>query len=241
MSIAEKLTAVSQNQQRVYDAGFAAGQAGGGYDEGYEAGQQAEYDRFWDRFQDYGKRTNYRYGFCGVGWTDDNFKPKYTPIVLTGNVYDISYFSKISYIDENIFDCSGATLIQHFLYSNESDKPVTVIMDIASCMQMKNTFVYSDKLETLELKNVREDCTLNNTFLGCSGIVNFSCTGTIGMNISFANSNQLSDESIQNIIDHLKDLTGQTAQTLTLHATVGAKLNEAQKATITARNWALVY
>jgi hypothetical protein len=59
--------------------------------------------------------------------------------------------------------------------------------------------------------------------------------------ISFINSPVLSDASIQSIIDGLADLTGATAQTLTLHATVGGKLTEAQKATVTAKNWTLVY
>lgn len=43
MSVAEKLTTIAENQQRVYDAGYAKGQAeggGGSYDEGYEDGKQ---------------------------------------------------------------------------------------------------------------------------------------------------------------------------------------------------------
>jgi len=64
---------------------------------------------------------------------------------------------------------------------------------------------------------------------------------SIPLSISFRYSSQLSDESIQSIIDGLADLTGNTAQTLTLHATVGGKLTETQKATITAKNWELVY
>jgi hypothetical protein len=51
----------------------------------------------------------------------------------------------------------------------------------------------------------------------------------------------LSDDSIQSIIDGLADLTGSTAQTLTLHATVGAKLTQAQKDAAAAKNWTLVY
>ena len=51
----------------------------------------------------------------------------------------------------------------------------------------------------------------------------------------------LSTETTQSIIDGLADLTGGTAQTLTLHATVGGKLTDTQKATITAKNWTLVY
>ena len=51
----------------------------------------------------------------------------------------------------------------------------------------------------------------------------------------------LSDETIQSIIDGLADLTEQTTQTITFYATVGAKLTDEQKATITAKNWTLAY
>lgn len=64
---------------------------------------------------------------------------------------------------------------------------------------------------------------------------------TISKAISLANSSKLSDDSIQSVIDGLADLTGATAQTLTLHATVGGKLTEAQKATASNKNWTLAY
>ena len=64
---------------------------------------------------------------------------------------------------------------------------------------------------------------------------------TIKIDFKLFNSPLLSAESIQSIIDGLADLTGGTAQTLTLHANVGAKLTDEQKATITAKNWTLVY
>ena len=161
--------------------------------------------------------------------------------MLSGNVYDISVDSKISAIDESHFDCSGATVLQQFFTSNVSGKPATVIMNVASCTALTNGFIYSANLETVELKNIRENCTFQNTFLGCSGLVNFRCSGTIGKNISFVNSNLLSNESVQIIIGHLKDLTGQAAQTLTLHPTVGAKLTNEQKTSVSAKNWTLVY
>lgn len=62
---------------------------------------------------------------------------------------------------------------------------------------------------------------------------------TLKLSISLAQSNLLSDESIQSIIDGLADLTGQTAQTITFHADVKAKLTEEQIATITSKNWTL--
>lgn len=64
---------------------------------------------------------------------------------------------------------------------------------------------------------------------------------SIPKNISFSGCSSLSADSIQSIIDGLADLTGTTAQTMTLHTTVGAKLTEAQKENIAAKNWTLVY
>lgn len=64
---------------------------------------------------------------------------------------------------------------------------------------------------------------------------------SINLSISFAQSPDLDDVSIQAIVDGLADLTGQTEQTLTVHKTVGEKLTDEQKATITAKNWTLAY
>jgi hypothetical protein len=59
---------------------------------------------------------------------------------------------------------------------------------------------------------------------------------TIKVSIAIA-SPVLSDESIQSIIDGLATVT--TAQTLTLHATVKAKLTDDQKKAISDKNWNL--
>ena len=65
--------------------------------------------------------------------------------------------------------------------------------------------------------------------------------GTIMASISFGYCGKLNDTSIQSIVDGLADLTGGTAQTLTLNATVGAKLTDAQKTAISAKNWTVTY
>lgn len=64
---------------------------------------------------------------------------------------------------------------------------------------------------------------------------------TIEASIAFNLAEKLIDASVQSVIDGLADLTGGTAQKLTLHRDVGNKLTDAQKATITAKNWTLVY
>ena len=63
----------------------------------------------------------------------------------------------------------------------------------------------------------------------------------IRLSIVFASCKLLSNESIQSIIDGLADLTGQTAQTITWHKDIEAKLSEEQKAQITSKNWTIAF
>ena len=77
-----------------------------------------------------------------------------------------------------------------------------------------------------------------NTYSSCSELVNVEfLPNNIFYSISFAQSPLLSNESIQSIINGLA--TVETAQTLTLHADVKAKLTESQIAQITSKNWNL--
>lgn len=77
-----------------------------------------------------------------------------------------------------------------------------------------------------------------NTYNSCQELVNVEfLQNNIFYSISFAQSPLLSNESIQSIIDGLA--TVDTAQTLTLHADVKAKLTESQIAQITSKNWNL--
>lgn len=62
---------------------------------------------------------------------------------------------------------------------------------------------------------------------------------TLGISMSFGSCNLLTTDSLVSIIAGLKDMTGATSPTLTLHATPKAKLTAEQIATITAKNWTL--
>ena len=85
MSIEDKLTAVAENQQKVYDAG-------------HEAGAKSEYDRFWDTFQKNGQPANYQYAFGRNRFDDTNYNPK-DPIVCdttSGSAGAMYYASSIT-------------------------------------------------------------------------------------------------------------------------------------------------
>lgn len=107
----------------------------------------------------------------------------------------------------------------------------------------KQVFALTDNLkEVLGELNCASVSTFNSTFHIASALETIRFVpGTIKASVVFSYSSALTDESIQSIVDGLADLTGGTAQTLTLHATVGAKLTDAQKTAISAKNWTVTY
>ena len=106
MSIADKLTAAAENQQKVYDAG---------YDAGYEAGAKSEYDKFWDAFQKNGKPQSYYWAFA-YRWSDTNYKPKYAIVGAAGsssNMNNIFYSAGITdtLVDIDVSNCTRINAI----------------------------------------------------------------------------------------------------------------------------------
>ena len=62
---------------------------------------------------------------------------------------------------------------------------------------------------------------------------------TLKVSIDMSYCYSLDDESIQSILDGLADLADDTAQTLTLHADIKARLTDEQTAAVTAKNWTI--
>lgn len=251
MSIAEKLTTIAQNQQKVYDAGYAKGQAeggGGNYDEGYEAGQKAEHDRFWDDVQQNGNRKDYGYAFAGEGWTDKTFKPKYDiKPTMANNMFArfgmmASSVSITKLLEDAgvVLDTSNCTNCSQMFYGCRAvETPHISLVKATSAGNLYYDAMFMEKAEITFAENTLAN--YNSMYGNCKALKDLTVHGVMDKSISFAHSPLLTNASVQSVIDCLKDLTGATAQTITFHATVGGKLTEAQKATITAKNWQLVY
>lgn len=243
MSIADKLTQIAENQQRVYDAGFTAGQAQGGGGDSYR-------DTFWDTFQQNGSRTDYQQAFRGAWWTDEIFKPKYdiVPVGNCSNIFENSGITDLKGICEEhgiAFDFSQVTYTSApFNNSKITRLPTYDVSSIPNCQYILRSATSLVWVDSIVLS---EDGTQtfgsgagNHAFLYANKITHCPIVGKIGTNIWFNGQNLLDDETIQSIIDALVDLTGATAQTLTLHATTRAKLTSAQVEAIQAKNWNLI-
>ena len=77
-----------------------------------------------------------------------------------------------------------------------------------------------------------------NPFKGCTSLIEVRFTPeSIKQNLAFTQSSQLSDESIQSILDGLANVS--TTQTLSLNSEVYAKLTEEQKQSATDKGWTI--
>lgn len=247
MSIADKLTTITENQQRVYDAGFTAGQesggGGGSYDQGYADGKQAEYDRFWDACQENGNRTKYSYAFAHGSWKDETFKPKYDirPVGDASYMFNKCQITDLKGILERqgvVLDLSGVTWSVNTFHEMRENTRVPEL-DIRNTPDF--TFSYNTSLVSIDKLILNEDGTNALSFSYCQSLEYIRFDGVIGKDLNMQHCKNLTNDSVQSIIDHLKDLTGETAKTVRFHATVGANITDAQKAQITAKNWTLVY
>lgn len=119
---------------------------------------------------------------------------------------------------------------------------VKIFGTVSRTANMANLF-YSDLGNKIRVFDVSESMFTNISnpgFYNCSSLeeVRFPRESIVA-NLQLNQSPMLSAESIQNIIDSLKDLTGSTSSTIRLHYDVKDKLTEAQISAITSKNWTL--
>jgi hypothetical protein len=184
----------------------------------YEAGQQAERERFWGGFQNYGEPQNYYYG-CSYGkFKDAYYDPIYDFVATSGNAF------------------------QNMFYNNKYITDTKVGFDARKTTSIGAMFYDASKIKTIRKLIVGSNVNSggNNAFYGCTSLENITMQGTIVQSMNFGWSPLLSEASIDSIISCLKNLTGSTALTLTVHETVYNKMvANGKDALVTAKNWAL--
>ena len=221
MSIADKLTAIAENVQKVYEAGKAAG--GGEVENPYYYARYAN-----ETFQSAVFPENYNLVIKAQ-------KPFFS---ASGMCRSAQNLNSIKLVCEDM----GATTKTRFsAFCRECASVKTV--DLTEYQRVLGSdfgycFYLATALESiygaLDMSNVT-----NATYaFFCGSLVDVEFVpSTISVDVRF-NSAKLSDASVDSIIAGLADLTGSAAKTLTLNG-VGSKLTDAQKATISAKNWTL--
>ena len=185
-----------------------------------------------------------------------------------GNTFYKASFPEETHLVLEYGDTFDGTMTSMFQYTSSSKiKSIKIVGSNSVYAKMNNTFSNCsvEVIDFSECNLVLSSAAMQNTFYPCvklkeikgtldvSRVTSFvatfnNCTvleevrflkENIFKTITFGSSPNLSDASIQSIIDGLADLTGATAQTITFHVDVKAKLTDEQIATITSKNWTL--
>lgn len=138
MSIAEKLTMIAENEQRVFDAG-----------------KKAEQRAFWEQFQ---KRTQWQYAFAySNAWTDENYNPIY-PIRIPSANTNMYYQADITNTKVPL-DASDRTLNYTFRDSDIVTIPELIVNESTDLNQ---AFTGASKLRNITITGtLANDVTMN--------------------------------------------------------------------------------
>jgi hypothetical protein len=136
MSVAEKLTTIAENQQKVFDAGA-----------------RSEYDRLWDALQMNGTRTVYAIGFAGHCWTDDVFDPKY-PITATTNATYMFWNSRITEIKQPVHVPTGAMNNTNIFNNASNLVTISKLVVAETSAYSASSWTGCTKLENLTIEGV---------------------------------------------------------------------------------------
>ena len=223
MSVSKKLTAVAQNEQKVYDAG-----------------KKSQYDEFWDNYIGGIKASgDYRNCFTGKGWTNTTFSPTQdmTPTGGVGNFFNAVQITDLKGIlDKNgvTFDFSKATDFDYFCY-NASITHFPVL-DISSATRLTHSFDWS------KLKSIEKIITKTGlpSLYQVTELESVVIEGEIANSASVSYCTKLTHDSLMSIINALKDYSADTSGT-THKLTMGdiniAKLTADELKIIENKGW----
>ena len=233
MSIRNKVETIANNQQAVYDAGFAKGSESGG--------QGASTKAFWDNVK---ANSGYMvYAFSGCAWRDNTFKPIYD-IVPRGNATCLFRACGITDL-KKCFDDAGVTLDTsqvtnaNTMFGYSASLTTVPKLDLSNATNTQWLFNACSALQTIEEINFSANTPFNETFKSCSALTNMTVTGVIGQNgLDLSASTLLSHDSLMSVINSLESKTSGT-WTVTLGTTNLAKLTATEKGIATNKGWTL--
>lgn len=243
MSIAEKLTTIAENEQKVYDAGYS----------------KASKDE-WDKFTDSNNRRFYDFAFARSGY--EYIRPPYKLISTSRPIQMFEYSTKLKTVEKDYFDLSGvatnntAANTSSMYYTFRGCSSLEVLEDVGLPPNAYYyTFINCKKLHTVEVMRCTKAATYTSPFYGCESLTNIKFVGEIGNNFTLADCPNVSYESLtapevevngemrKGLKYALYDFVGNgetTTRTLTLHATAKARLTADDIKTITDKGWTLV-
>ena len=198
MNIADKLTTIAENEQKVYDKGVTDG-------------RQAEYDEFWSEYLTPWYSGNFQYYFAGNGWDNTTFKPSKNIYVYTSA---ISMFreSKISGDLDAILKELGikitfgkASVNNCFAFTYFTKLPH---LGWSQITDINTAFYGNNHLTDISMDLPEYALGFNNTFYNAKVLANLTITsGKIMRSIDFSYS-PLTPASMKSVINALENFSG---------------------------------
>ena len=230
MSIAEKLTTIAENEQKVYNAGYEKGKA--------EGGGGGETEDWWGLFQNYGNRTNYQYAFAETVFEVINPTYGFENLTYAANMFNackaeeiVIYNTKTSTWNYTFYNCANLLRIKgHIAVTSNTN----VQYMCRACKKLK-------EFESLDISKLTTSNThFAEAFSLCEALEEIRFTGTIPCNVKFSYSPNLSHDSLMSIINALADYSEDTSGTshkATLGSTNIAKLSTEEIQLIEDKGW----
>lgn len=227
MDIAEQITQLKADFDEVYSAGYEKGKKEGGDNPLYYAKQPQTLFIGADFPKDYELTLRFKN-------TPNSFQqmvfnancPKLVKIIIENHTTSTSF--------QNAFRITSLT--PNLISVDFGD--ICVLNDMFQCFDGQK--ILETVIGELDLSDCTGENTTTNVFRNCLALreVRFK-EKSIPKYISLSYSPDISDETIDSIIDGLVDLTGQTSQKVYWHSTVSAKLTTERINRILAKNWEL--
>lgn len=208
MNIAEKLTQIAENEQRVF-----------------EAGRKDYWNEFWDNIL---SGTNWQYKFCGSSWNDKTFYPP-QDLVCGQYANQLFYLCGITDLAGRLRECgvkldlSKASVRVDNMFNYATKLTTVPYLDVRACSKngvLSCMFMDCHSLKTIEGIHLKEDGSQNlgnSIFARCNVLETVAFYGSIGSDLDFQTCVKLSKSSIQNIVEHLSDAA--SGKTLTMSKT----------------------
>lgn len=232
MSIADKLTQIAENEQKVYDSGYS----------------KAEYD-WWVNFTKNNARKNYAYAFSNT--TFEYLRPPFKIAPNYNQAFNQMFAENPSLkkIESKYWDFSqrpittAQDISYSYYYTFASCENLEEVEDIGLKEEKVygSTFSGDKKLHTIACIRVAPYTKFSNCFYSCMSLENLTIVGVIGHNSFDVHwSTKLTHDSLMSIINALADYsadTSGTTWTVTLGAENIAKLTEEELDIIDMKGW----
>lgn len=230
MSIAEKLTRIAENEQKVFEAGKSEGEK-----------------ECWDNLTNNGQRVDYRYGF--YNWGGEYFRPARKIVPTNMNSANNTFYGakKLKKIEAAYLDMSqkerGTNNQQGYYYTFYGCSVLEEVEDIGMQADYAYNYTFGNctNLHTIAKIRCDENTRIDNPFAGVQKLKNITFEGVIAQSLSFSKlCTELSKASIENIIGCLSSTA--SGKTLSLSQTaVNNAFTDAEWTALadTKKNWTI--